>query len=144
MANVRTGAPRPGYDIRVTGDHSPAIARLLSRVRDDADVLAVILFGSQARGAATAQSDIDVALVLAGADATDGARIQLAYLGESDLDITIFQRAPLHVRQRILEEGRVLFARDEDALYAVAIRTVRAWEDFKHIHRMYLDEVARG
>jgi len=34
--------------------------------------------------------------------------------------------------------------RDEEALYAVAFRTARAWEGFRHIHRQYLDEVSRG
>ena len=47
------------------------------------------------------------------------------------------------MRSRILKEGAVLFVRDEDALYDVAIRTAKAWEDFRHIHREYLDQVAR-
>ena len=45
---------------------------------------------------------------------------------------------------RVLKEGKVLFARDEDALYAVAIRAARAFEGFRHRYRAYLDEVARG
>jgi len=35
----------------------------------------------------------------------------------------------------VLKEGAVLFVRDEDALYALAIRTARAFEDFRHIDR---------
>src|SRR2546425_12583328 len=74
----------------------------------------------------------------------DGTRKRLDYLAEADLDLAIFQLIPLYVRSRVLKEGKVLFLRDEDRLYAVAIRTVKAWEDFRHIHRMYLDAVARG
>jgi hypothetical protein len=124
----------------------PALTRLVARAEGDPDVLAVILFGSRARGDATPQSDVDVCLVLASAHGSreEATRTQLAYLSEFDLDVSVFQRVPLHVRSRILKEGRVLFVRDEDALYAVAIRTVRAWEDFRPIHRRYLDEVARG
>jgi hypothetical protein len=34
--------------------------------------------------------------------------------------------------------------KDEDALYEVAFRTAQAFEDFKHIYRDYLEQVARG
>ena len=42
----------------------------------------------------------------------------------------------------MLGEGRVLFVRDEDGLYDLAIRTVRAFERFRPSYRMYLDEAA--
>jgi len=41
------------------------------------------------------------------------------------------------------KEGAVLFVRNEDALYALATRTTRAFNDLKHIHLEYLDQVAR-
>jgi hypothetical protein len=89
---------------------------------------------------------VDVCLVLTPASDSreDAAATQLAYVSAFDLDVVVFQHVPLHLRSRILREGRVLFVRDEDALYALAISTVRAWEDFRHIHRRYLEEVARG
>lgn len=123
---------------------SPTLARLVARAVGDPDVLAVMLFGSHARGDATTVSDVDVCLVAPTAPSNEEAtRIRLDYLSAFDLDIAVFQQVPLYVRARILKEGRVLFARDDDALYALAIRTVRAWEDFRHIHRLYLEEVAR-
>ena len=94
-----------------------ALNRLLERARRDPDVLAVILFGSRARGEASAGSDLDVA---------------------------IFQQVPLYIRSRVLREGTVLFVRDEEALYGLATRTARAFEDFRHVYREYLDQVARG
>jgi len=36
-----------------------------------------------------------------------------------------------------------LFVRDKEELYALAIRTARAFERFRHIHRAYLDQVTR-
>ena len=44
---------------------SPALRRLVDRAARDGEVLAVILFGSRARGDAGPGSDIDVCLVLA-------------------------------------------------------------------------------
>jgi uncharacterized protein len=125
---------------------NPAIARLVARAKSDPDVLAAILFGSRARGDASTTSDYDVCLVLAAPPRSDveAGHKRLDYLTPGDLDVVLFHQLPLHVRSRVLKEGRVLFTRDEDALYAVAVRTARAFEGFRHIYRGYLDAVARG
>src|SRR5262245_53126579 len=124
----------------------PILRRVLDRARRDPVVLAVILFGSHARGEASAGSDLDLCLVLA-ADSvlrSEMSRTRLDYIAESGGDIAIFQQLPLHVKTRVLKEGTVLFVRDEDALYEVAISAARAFEGFRHHYRAYLDEVARG
>jgi len=123
------------------------LERLVAMARDDGDILAVVLFGSHARGDQHAGSDVDVCLVLAAAapDAASIGRVALTYASEaSDLDVQVFQGLPLYVRRRVLRDGRVLFVRDEDALYALASRTVRAWESFRPRYEAYLAEVARG
>ena len=121
------------------------LSRLVSRAKGDPDVLALILFGSRARQDASPQSDLDVCLVLACEPRAGiaGAEKRLEYLAEADVDLAVFQELPLAIRSRVLKEGEVLFVRDEDALYDLAARTVRAFEDFRHIHREYLDRVAR-
>ena len=123
-----------------------ALDRLLRLAAADLELLAVVLFGSVARGEATAGSDVDVCLVLEGAvrSRTRGAKKRLDYLGEVDLDLQVFQDLPLYIRPRVLAEGRVLFCRDEDRLYDVAFATIRAFERFKRTYRAYLDEVERG
>ncbi len=124
---------------------TPAVARAVERARQDADILAVILFGSRARGQAQPASDHDICLLLTDAGrGTSASRKRLEYLGAGNLDVVVFQQLPLYVRHRVLKEGRILFTRDEDALYATAIRTAHAFEAFRHIHRAYLEEVARG
>ena len=124
----------------------PGVVRLVERAEKDPDVLAVMLFGSRARGEARPESDVDVCLVLRGGAASEPARThkRLDYLSMADVDLVVFQQLPLHIRSRVLKEGRVLFVRDEDELYALAAHTARAWEAFRHIHRRYLDGVARG
>lgn len=118
--------------------------RVVARAQADPEVLAVILFGSQVRGDAGPRSDVDVCLVLADGAATAAGHKRLDYLTLADVDLSIFQSLPLHIRSRVLKEGRVLFVRDEDALYALAIRTARAFGRFRRLQRVYLDEVARG
>jgi predicted nucleotidyltransferase len=119
---------------------------LLEAITNDEAILAVILFGSRARGDSTAMSDYDVCLVLHPNHATqdDQVAVRLRYMPfQGDrLDLRIFQQLPIYVRHRVLKEGQVLFDRDEDLLYAVACRTATIFEDFKPFYRDYLSQVA--
>lgn len=127
---------------------NPSIARLVDKVKEDGAVLAVLLFGSHARGEETPKSDIDLCLVLPpGRETrTDQTALRMAYLEESGgrVRIHVFQQLPLYVRRRVLKEGVVLFCKDWDPLYAIAYRTAQALEDFKPIYRSYLDQVAHA
>jgi len=122
------------------------LEQLLSQAKEDSEVLAVLQFGSTVRGEQTAASDVDVCLLLQSKKygQLTLSRKKLAYLQGDDLDVHVFQQLPLYIRQRVLKEGKVLFARDLDALYALAFRTVQEFEDFKPVYRTYLAEVARG
>jgi predicted nucleotidyltransferase len=64
-----------------------ALRRLLADAKDDADILAVILFGSQAHGEARPASDVDVCLVL---EPRPRLSIEASRkrLDRSDLDVT--------------------------------------------------------
>ncbi len=62
----------------------------------------------------------------------------------SDIDVHVFQRLPLYVRQRVLMDGRVLLVKNEDDLYELAFRTVRAWEDLRPFYLEYLQQTANG
>ena len=128
------------------GKETEGLTALLARAEQDPEVLAVILFGSRARGEDIPDSDIDICLVLEPRSYSDLelSKRKLDYLAEFDLDIHIYQQLPLYIRHRVLKEGKILFCRDEDALYDLAFRTIREHEDFKHIYREYLEEIARG
>ena len=122
------------------------VEKLPAQAGRDPDALAVLLFGSVARGEQTAHSDVDICLVLMPASTPDEntslLRKRLEYLAQFNLDVQIFQALPLYIRSRILKEGQVLFVRDEDLLYDLAFRTAQAFEDFKPIYYRYLEQVA--
>jgi predicted nucleotidyltransferase len=123
---------------------SGALEKLIARAKEDEAVLAVMLFGSQARGEATSASDVDVCLVLQPQAAERKGEKRVEYLSEFDLDVQVFQALPLPIRRRVLKEGRVLHVKDEDALYALAFRTAQEFDDLRHIYEAYLEAVADG
>ncbi|MBI3442012.1 MAG: nucleotidyltransferase domain-containing protein [Proteobacteria bacterium] len=126
--------------------HEKTIEKLLHKAMVDKEILAVMLFGSQARGEATSASDLDICLVLMHRhyDPLRLSRKKLEYLKIGGLDIHVYQQIPLYIRRRILKEGKILFVRDDDALYETAFRTVRAFDDFKHRYDAYLKQVAHA
>jgi predicted nucleotidyltransferase len=119
---------------------------LLAKAKSDKEVLAVMLYGSEARQEQISTSDIDICLVLNPQYAKKDIYSQkrLEYLKDFAFDIQVFQQLPLYIRRRVLKEGRVLFVRDERILYELAWRTAQAFDDFRHIHSAYLKEVESG
>jgi uncharacterized protein len=126
------------------------ITALIEHVAADARVLALIRFGSRARGNHRPSSDTDVCLVLhhiaSPSDHSLPTQIRLEYMEKTPeaWDIHVFQALPLYIRHRILRDGQVLYCRNEDALYDLAFRTVLAFEDFRPRYQLYLEQVANG
>jgi uncharacterized protein len=129
-------------------DREQAMERVMRTAAEDGRLLAVFLFGSLARAEAAAASDVDLCLVLDAThtDADTVGSVKLDYLeGTPDsFDIQVYQSLPLYVRKRVLAAGKVLYCRDDDALYELARQTIREFEDFRPRYQYYLDEVARA
>ncbi|MCG2713031.1 MAG: nucleotidyltransferase domain-containing protein [Candidatus Omnitrophica bacterium] len=119
---------------------------IIRDLKKDNQVLAVFLFGSTAREENHNKSDIDVCLVLkAGRYTTkELSRKKLEYLKLYDFDIQVFQQLPIYIKKRIIKEGKILFCREEAALYEIAFSVIREFADFECIYRDYLKEVANA
>jgi len=121
---------------------------LIAKAKRDPGILGVFLFGSVGRNEASKSSDTDVCLVLSPHSSKTGrlgfSRKRLEYLSDFSFDIQIFQALPLYIRKRVLAEGRLLYVRDEDQLYDLAIQTAKEYGDFEHIYHDYLREIALG
>lgn len=113
----------------------------VARARSDPDVNAALLFGSTARGE-TEPGDIDVALVLA--SGADESEAEIRYSGDEQLDVSAFARLPPHVRARVLRDARVLFVKDEDALYDAAFEALAEYEDTRAFYEEYLEGAGRA
>lgn len=117
--------------------------KLINTVRGDADILAVFLFGSLARGRSHKNSDVDICLVM-----KEGfflpielSQKKFKYLKSFDVDVQIFQQLPLYIRKRIIQDGKKLFCSDDDSLYQLVFRTISEFENFRGVYYSYLREV---
>lgn len=117
--------------------------KLLSLAKKDKEIVAVLLFGSHARGRARLTSDIDVCLVLRNEENSFGKRIEYSALSDN-IDVQAFQTMPLYIKARVLKEGKVLHCKDEDFLYEIAIDTIKDFEQFKKAYTTYLERLVHG
>ncbi len=122
---------------------------LIREAERDGNVVAVILFGSRARGEAADGSDLDICLVLREGvtDKKIPFREALKYTGLArggNVDVSIFRELPLFVRARVLKEGKVLLSKNDEMLYGIAFRTVKDFEEFKKYYYQYLGAVTHA
>lgn len=108
-------------------------------LRDDLDPAAVLLFGSHARGRATAASDIDLAVLVArrppGWEAVQRLRGDLEDALSSPVDLVVLDDASPILAMQVLREGSLLACRDPEALQAFTVRTLTDYADLKIIRR---------
>lgn len=98
----------------------------------------VILFGSQTRGEARKDSDIDLCVYY---DRTPKEAFGFRELVPGHLpdeyDVQIFGLLPFYLKRECLG-GRVIFCRDETFLHDLAYETLKEWEDFRRCYYDYL------
>lgn len=113
----------------IPGVASSLEQRIVEYFGSRADVSAVYLFGSVARGTAGAGSDVDVAVLFGTAPprTLNGPRFVLEgelerVLGTS-VDLIVLNEAPVDLRVRVLREGHLLVDRDRPARLAFEVQT---------------------
>jgi predicted nucleotidyltransferase len=132
----------------IAGDVAARLVQLVDALSRDDRVAAVWLFGSRARGEADALSDVDLA-VLASDRLDTPARwkaelewIELAtrILATDEVGIQVLNGMPVGLRDPILRDARLLWARSPEAAADFAATTLKAYLDFKP----YLDRYDTG
>jgi predicted nucleotidyltransferase len=117
------------------------LSKLQVKMEEDPDILAVILYGSYARGEEA--RDVDLCLVLFPDKARKGLDKRIEYSYYDMIDVQVFQDLPLYMRPRIIKEGKLLHVKDEDLLYDVAIETAKEYELYRPKYEMYLDSITK-
>ncbi len=118
------------------------LSKLAGEISKYKQVVAVYLFGSQAKGKATPLSDIDLCIVAPGSTAAERSEIQGH--GSEKIDIVFFDELPFTIRWRVLKEGKPLYVRDERFMADLRSRTFKDYMDFKPIIRKQMNEFLPG
>jgi len=115
-------------------------------VQDLPGISVLVVFGSRARGTHRPDSDLDVAVLPATLDSRGRRHLQadlavaLADLApEGRVDVVLLDEADDVLRQRIMETGRVLINRDNEAWKALRVRTMREYGDREWARRLFME-----
>ncbi len=114
------------------------------------EVRLAYLFGSQARGAANALSDIDLAVWLdERLTAAEQGQVHMRLMGDlmgllrrDDIDLVVLNRASLLLRHRVLRDGRLLFAADERERVRFAASTLERYLDHRYMYDVLEEAMA--
>ena len=117
----------------------------LSSILDGQPVLLAYLYGSVAVGQTTPFSDVDIALVLSEPlsprerlDLELGVEIALEdMLGLPNADVRVINDAPLQVRGTVVQEGILLYCRDEEQRVDFESYTLKLYLDFEPVAEMF-------
>jgi uncharacterized protein len=130
-----------GYNRHVAGMAGDVIAAQLTEffARHPDGIVAAYLFGSVARGTATAVSDVDVAVLFEECPprTLSGRHADLAGALEGALnrrvDLVILNRAPVDLVHRVMRDGRLVMDRLPSARIRVEVRARNDYFDLKPI-----------
>lgn len=116
---------------------------LSAKLTADADVIAVYLFGSRARGTSRAGSDIDVGVLyrIAPPATLLGQPFELQAELSSELgmpvDLVVMNTAPVDLVHRILRDGRILVETDKSRRIAFEVKARNEYFDLLPILQLY-------
>lgn len=123
----------------------PAVDQALRKFfgRAGPDVLAVYLYGSEARGTATPASDIDLAILYARPARRTLDALPLDMEAELErrlgrpVQIVVLNDAPADLVHRILRDGRLLLDRDRAARIRFEVRARNEFFDLAPVRALY-------
>lgn len=126
------------------------LARIKRYFRERAEVSALYLFGSFSRDKVTAESDIDIAVLIDESQmkGKNFESLKNRYYAASPtfslraVDIVILNSAPTFLKYQVLKTGKVLFDKKRKLRTKFTEKAITEYLDFKPIEDIYLNTVA--
>jgi uncharacterized protein YutE (UPF0331/DUF86 family)/predicted nucleotidyltransferase len=114
------------------------ITDLVSVLKKDTNILAVVLYGSYARKEKF--NDIDICIFLTQEAEKIKDLIKMHYLTAFPeiFDIHFFSDLPIMIQSRVLQDGVILINNDYDQLFDLYIQTIKEFSYFEPQLRLYL------
>ncbi len=112
------------------------------------EILAAYVFGSRAKGGATAGSDLDLALLLEKDTEQEfdflGFKVELEGVLDIEVDIGILNSAGEPIKHQVRRDGKVVFDRDPEKRKRFEIMSRKYYQDFLHLHKIYMQGLKRS
>jgi predicted nucleotidyltransferase len=112
------------------------------------DAVAVYLYGSEARGTATAMSDVDLAILYPRQPESTFEALPLSMEGDLErllgrpVQIVVLNTAPSDLVHRVLRDGKMLVDRDRAARIRFEVRARNEFFDLEPVRQRYRGSVA--
>ena len=106
------------------------INRLVEDLKKYPEVVAIILYGSYAKGKEKPLSDIDMAVILKDKE----LEAEVSSFSSNVLDVVPFHRLPLYIQFEVLKHGKILFSRDKEYLMDVKRKILRDYLGMSYLY----------
>ena len=120
----------------LSGRQKEIVGSVTDSLKELSYVEAVYLFGSYAKNTSTPYSDIDIGVILH-EPASQWQYEKAGQFSSELIDVEIFNRMPVEIRNAIVSEGILLYCRNEEYLSEIIKQTVREYS----VGRPYVTEV---
>ena len=107
------------------------------------NILALLLFGSHVKGEETGRSDVDICIVAPNCDRDELWHEILRRVNTAKYDIKIFEELPLYLKVEIMENHRIIYAKDELELYEYFYFVRKLWKDQERRQKLSREELLR-
>jgi len=102
---------------------------ILMRLRElQNDVLAILIYGSVAKGKENERSDIDICIVAPDAERSH-LYTKLLPLFKEKYDIKIFEDMPLFLKMEVIKNHKIVYAKNVYQLYEYFYKFRKLWKD---------------
>ena len=107
------------------------IDKVVEDLKKYPEVIAIILYGSYAKGKEKPLSDIDIAVILK----DQNLEAEVSSFSSNILDVVPFHRLPLYIQFEVLKYGKVLFSRDREYFMDVKKKTLRDYLEMSYLYK---------
>ena len=131
---------------KIEHDIESLIPLLVKRLQKEKDVIFAYIFGSRARGKATALSDVDIALFVDKASFSPDRKLELIellidLLKTDEIDLVILNDAAPSIVHSVVKDGRLLFSRDEKRRVKFIAQAQKEYMDMEYYRRKYFNKL---
>ncbi len=115
---------------------------LLDLIKNDQDILAVVIFGSYL--SQSSYRDIDICLFSFKDEIYPSLELKYRLLLPEKYDVRFFSKFPLYIQSEIMETGEIILNKQYDALFDIYYKKIKEFNLFFPHFKTYLEAVKNG